>query len=156
MYMCVYTCMHTTGSGDLLAENFNPAWFLLEKYRFSTFEVLYANPNVCMCVHAYMHTCVCVCVLMCMDCMCMCVCTYSCAWLACSYRPGAEGWPGQAEEGSEEERKCSCRLHAAEFGRLPTLLPDPLRYPPHICTHIKDCYLESPNTQGNVFHDTYM
>lgn len=35
------TCniMLYTGSGDILAENFNPAWFLLEKHRFSSFEV---------------------------------------------------------------------------------------------------------------------
>ena len=30
---------YAVGSGDLLAENFNPAWFLLERHRFSTFDL---------------------------------------------------------------------------------------------------------------------
>lgn len=34
---------YATGSGDILAENFNPAWFLLEKHRFSSFEVCVIN-----------------------------------------------------------------------------------------------------------------
>jgi exocyst complex component 2 len=37
--------MFPHGSGDLLAENFNPAWFLLERYRFSTFEELRDGRN---------------------------------------------------------------------------------------------------------------
>ena len=34
-----HTLCCAAGSGDLLADNFNPAWFLLERHRFSTFDV---------------------------------------------------------------------------------------------------------------------
>ena len=64
-----YTTVHTydvythTGSGDLLAENFNPAWFLLERHRFSTFDVglrVYVCVRVCVCVCAHGHAIPCV------------------------------------------------------------------------------------------------
>ena len=32
--------MRPTGSGDILSENFNPVWYLLEKHRFTSFPDL--------------------------------------------------------------------------------------------------------------------